>query len=71
MKNDEISEEDKSWIDNASYEELLSRWRFAPCGTKIFQGRTGDYFQQTMMRKKKEIGDDEAVRISKRIGWER
>ena len=27
-----INEKIKKWIDNATYEQLLSRWRFAPIG---------------------------------------
>ena len=61
----------KDWIDTASYEELLRKWRFATIGSPWFQGETGDYFSKVMSRKKAEISDAEAVRVSKEIGWGR
>jgi hypothetical protein len=67
----EMSAQDKKWIDEASYEQLLRRWRFAPTGDGMFQGATGIYYQQVLDRKRKEISVDEHVRISKVIGWDR
>ena len=34
-----------------------------------FQGETGDYWGSAMNKKKKEIGQNEAVQTSKDIGW--
>ena len=65
----ELTEENKKCIDSLSYEQLLSRWRFAPSGDRWFQGETGDYWGSVMNKRKEEIGQDEAVRISKDIGW--
>lgn len=59
----------KKWIDNASYEELLSRWRFGPAGDPMFQGELGDYYAEVMKKKGEEVGDDERIRASKNIGW--
>lgn len=59
----------KNWIDNASYEELLGRWRFSPVGDPIFQGELGDYYKETIFRKRDKIGALEASRISKLVGW--
>ncbi len=59
-------EEMKKWIDDASYEDLLRRWRFDPPGSPWFQGKLGDYYQQ-MMNKKRETADH--VAASKRVGW--
>lgn len=61
--------ERKKWIDNASYEELLRRWRFAPTGSPWFQGEIGRYYEQVMMKKKAEVGDEQHAAISKKIGW--
>lgn len=66
-----MTPEQKQWIDNAGYEELLRRWRFAPGGDPMFQGDTGDYYAQVMKRKRQEVGQEEHVRASKSIGWER
>ena len=59
----------KAWIDNASYEDLLQKWRNAPSGDPFFLGKTGDYYKQVIARKRKEIGEAEHTRISKDIGW--
>jgi hypothetical protein len=63
----DLTKKNKEYIDSLSYEELLSRWRFAPIGDEWFQGETGIYWQQRM----KELiaqGSDH-VAASKRIGW--
>ena len=66
----DIPKDLKDWIDNASYEELLSMWRFAPIGSPYFQGATGDYYSKVMAQKRDEVGQQEHVRASKSIGWE-
>lgn len=63
-----VSDEHKSWIDNASYYELLKRWRFSE-NDNIFQGITGTYYADVMNIKKRELSINEQVRISKLIGW--
>lgn len=60
----------KEWIDNADYEQLLSRWRNAPIGDYMFQDETGDYYSKVMAEKRKQVGNAEHVRASKTIGWE-
>ena len=65
MTDDEM----KEWIDNASYEELLGKWRRAPTGDPFFIGEIGDYFKKAMDAKRDMIGDAEAVQASKNIGW--
>ena len=65
MNKDEM----KNWIDNASYEQLLSRWRFGTIGDPMFQGETGDYDCEVMKKKRGEVGNEEHVRASKSIGW--
>lgn len=59
----------KEWIDNASYEELLRKWRFAPIGDPFFRGEIGDYYSKVMAQKRREAGEAEHVRASKSIGW--
>ena len=66
-----IDENIKAWIDNASYIELLRRWRFAPAGTdSYFQGETGRYYEEVMMRRRNEVGPGAAVAASKAVGWD-
>lgn len=62
----------KQYIDSLSYEGLLSHWRFAPIGDKWFEGKTGDYWARRMYELRNlPNGDDEHVRASKSLGWER
>ena len=58
----------KTEIDNMSYEQLLSRWRFAPCGDFIFQGENGDYYKTVMKNKKESLSSGQQVAVSKKIG---
>lgn len=56
----------KQWIDNASYEQLLSNWRFHPPGHEMFQGEIGAYYAQVMEQKRDQC---DPVQASKNIGW--
>ena len=47
-----MTKENKEWIDNSSYESLLSKWRYAPVGCELFQGDTGEYYSKVMKEKK-------------------
>lgn len=62
----ELTDELKEWIDSASYETLLRKWRFAPVGDEIFFGESGHYYSDVMFRKKNEC---DHVGASKRVGW--
>jgi hypothetical protein len=57
------------WIDNASYEELLRRWRFGPMGDEIFQSKMGEYYQAKLEERRQEVGDEVAAKVSKLVGW--
>ena len=63
-----IDENIKKWIDNASYEELLRKWRTAALGDPHFQRETGAYYRKVMKEKRKEIGPGGHAAASKRIG---
>lgn len=65
-----MNEQDKKWIDGATYESLLARWRFAPVGARMFQGETGEYYAMVMAQKR-DADPEGHVRASKNIGWER
>lgn len=60
----------KQWVDNASYTELLSKWRFAPIGDRFFQNDNGKYYSMVMQQKHNEVGNDAHVQASKSIGWD-
>lgn len=62
-------EEMKEWIDKASYEELLRKWRFAPSGDPFFHKEMGIYYSMAMAKKQKEVGYEGHVKASKKIGW--
>jgi hypothetical protein len=67
-----ITPEQKEWIDTASYEDLLWRWRFTPTGDDngFFTGETGKYYAKVMkQRREAPGGQEEHVRASKKIGW--
>ena len=64
-----MTDQMKAWIDGASYEALLRRWRNAPGGSPWFQGEVGDYYKQVMAQRMTEIHPSEHVAASKRIGW--
>jgi hypothetical protein len=61
----------KKWIDESSYEALLSRWRFAPVGSPWFIGEIGQYYSEVMAKKREEIGPYDAARASKNVGLDR
>lgn len=62
-------EQMKEWIDNALYEELLRKWRFAPSGNPFFIGEVGSYYSKKMAEKRKEVGEAAHITASKSIGW--
>lgn len=53
------------WINNASYEDLLKKWRFAPPGP-LFIDKVGQHFLYTMTDKRNKC---DYVKISKKVGW--
>ena len=59
----------KDEIDVMSYETMLRLNRFEPLGAELFMGEYGKYFSDSMIKKRKEVGDAEHTRISKEIGW--
>lgn len=63
-----MTAEEKAWIDNASYAELLRLWRFAPAGHPMFFGDTGDYYSKIMAQKRDALPHSEQVQISKDLG---
>ena len=65
-----MTESQKEWIDNANYEALLRKWRFAATGDPFFQGDTGDYYSKAMAKQREAEGHDASVRASKNIGWD-
>jgi len=65
----DLTRENKEHIDGLSYEQLLSKWRFAPVGDQWFQGETGDYWGNRMKELRNSDGNDRHVQASKNIGW--
>jgi len=68
----EVTEVDQleQWIDAATYEDLLRKWRYAPPGSPYLTGLVGEHFQRVMAEKRRAVGAAEAVAASKRIGWD-
>lgn len=67
----EASESDEllDWIDQASYEDLLRKWRFAPVADLLFVGAVGVHFVKVFEGKKKSLPSNVQVAISKKVGW--
>ncbi len=65
----EMNQADRAWIDAASYETLLHKWRHHPIGHPLFMGDTGRYYSKMLTARRLEVGIIEAANISKRIGW--
>ena len=57
----------KDWIDNASYEQLLRHYRYAPVGSPYFQGETGEHYKKVMAERKRQ--ESNPSQVSKNIGW--
>jgi hypothetical protein len=66
-----MTKAEKEKIDNASYLQLLSWWRFSTPGSKLFDGETGTYYAKKMSERRAEVGDAAHTAISKIIGWEK
>lgn len=69
MTHNTIPKSNKKWIDNATYEELLTRQRFAPLGDGMFLGDIGEYYSDVMKKHHSKISTADKVAISKRVGW--
>jgi len=66
-----LTEENKAIIDEKSYIDLLSHWRFAPVGDPWFQGETGEYWKKRMQELRAQPGGQEIhVKASKDLGWD-
>jgi len=63
----DLTPENKAYIDDLSYDELLRRWRFTLSGDPWFQGESGDYWSERMSELR-AVGADH-VGASKRVGW--
>lgn len=63
-----MTPEDKKWIDSASYEDLLRRWRTTAVTDPVFFNDTGEYYKKVLAEKRAKVGNAEHVRASKAIG---
>ncbi len=65
-----MTPEQKAWIDNASLDDLLRRWRFAKAGEdEIFQGDTGTYYAKVLFVDHRDRSPERWTAASKRVGW--
>jgi hypothetical protein len=62
-------EEMIEWIDHASLEQLLQKWRFASVGDEFFRGKIGDHFCKRMNELRQKVGSEEWSAASKKVGW--
>ena len=64
----DLTKENKQRIDEMSYSELLTHWRFNTIDVGWFHGETGDYWAKRMVELKSTV---DHVSISKSIGWKK
>lgn len=64
-----MTQEQRERVDSSSYEQLLEHWRNGPIGDDYFHGECGEYYSQTMFKKKALMSPEEQVAASKRVGW--
>lgn len=64
-----MTEQQKFWIDNASFEQLLAKVRFEPVNSQWFSNDTGIYLMERYYKAKSQTSPTEVVRISKKLGW--
>lgn len=61
------TKEMKEWIDNANYEELLTKMKMAPVGSPFFGGKVGDYYLKKMREVRDSLSKSELTCISEKI----
>ena len=59
----------RQWIDQASYVQLLKRWRFASTISPWTEGNLGQYFKEELFKKKDALSPEEQIAASKAVGW--
>jgi hypothetical protein len=59
-----------AWIDQASYIDLLAKWRFARLGDPYFQGEVADHYTAVMRQRRDEVGPQAHTQASKVVGWD-
>ncbi len=61
-------EEMKQWVDSATYEMLLVRWRDLPFDDPFFF-QLGEYYLQKIVDKRSEVGEEEHKKVLSRLSW--
>lgn len=64
-----MTAQEKEWIDKASTEQLLGKWRFAPVGDEYFQDAERVAYFQKAMQEKRSADPAGWTRASKNLGW--
>lgn len=65
-----LTQELQNEIDRMNYYQYLYIVRFAPPGSKYLVGEVSGYFRARMNEKRHSLGQAEAERISKEVGWD-
>ena len=60
-----------AWINGASLEDLLRKWRFEPPPSPLFRGRVGEQYKKIMASRREELGPDAWTAASKKVGLQR
>lgn len=56
-------------IDAASFWDLVFHWRHSPIGDPFLKGDIGRYYKEKLLRADRELGQEEARRISNEVGF--
>lgn len=65
-----MTPEQKAWIDNATYIDMLAKVRFAPLGYFANDTEHGRYAWARVIELNRITPQEEKVSASKRIGWD-
>ena len=49
-----MTPDQKKWIDEASFEEMIERWKEGQANDPLFKGDTGGYFLDVIQMKRKK-----------------
>ena len=69
MDNITLSPAQLKWLDEASYADLLARWRYGRKGEVWFCGTNATRYKRIIEQRKLELLPFEAERIEKEVGW--
>lgn len=65
-----MTADQRQWIDDATYEQLLMHWRFSSVSDELLTGDVGAYLREAMAAKR-ELLDDRGEGVERGLNQER